>query len=66
MKYPNSGLGAFLDIVRNSDLVVKKVCSSLRQNVGSKFRNAEKLIPFVFEGASTSLKMRKTSQLAFS
>ena len=46
---------------RNSDLVVKKSYSFLRQNASSKFRDNEKLIPFAFEGANMSVKMRKRS-----
>ena len=44
------------DGLRNSDLIVKKICSFLRQNFSSKFRNTGKVIPFIFDGANMSMQ----------
>ena len=43
--------------LRNSDLVLKKMLSLLRQNISSKFRYTGKVTPFVFGGTNISISI---------
>lgn len=65
VRHPTAHDGGYPKGLRISHLVFKKIYSSLRKNVSTKFRNALKLILFVF-GAANIVNNAKRGQLAFS